>query len=75
MIHGPSSPPIPANVKSIPKIVFVFSFRFSDTAAVNVGKMIEKNRPVIGKNIEKAVNVPNSTQTKLAMDAKRMERK
>ena len=75
MIHGPSRPPIPANVNRTPKIVFVFSFKSSETAAVKVGKMIEKKKPVIGKNMERVVNVPSETQIKLDMDAKRMERK
>ena len=41
MSHGPSIPPSPANVKSIPRMVFVFFGWSTDTAAVKVGR--EKN--------------------------------
>ena len=50
MNKGPIMPPRPAKVKSMPRIVFAFTECISDTAAVMVGKMIEKKKPVIGKS-------------------------
>ena len=47
--HGPMTPPSPAKVNNMPSMVFVFSVCVSDTAAVMVGNMIEKKKPVTGK--------------------------
>ena len=52
MNQGPIMPPRPAKVKSTPRIVFALTMCVSDTAAVMVGKMIERKKPEIGKNKE-----------------------
>ena len=52
MNQGPMMPPSPAKVKRTPRIVFAFTVCVSDTAAVMVGKMIERKKPVSGKNRE-----------------------
>ena len=75
MSHGPSIPSSPENVKSIPRMVFVFFGWSTDTAAVKVGKMIEKKRPVSGRKMLRSVNVPMVMHRSDPMDANKIDRK
>ena len=75
--HGPSTPPIPAKVKRTPKSVFMFSDLESETAAVMVGKMIDKKKPVRGREkvAVEGISRPSKIQTNAPRDAKKMERR
>ena len=77
MNKGPMMPPSPAKVKSKPRIVFAFTECVSDTAAVMVGKMIEKKKPVSGKSKDNSLGPykPPIMQIMPPMDMKRIERK
>ena len=63
--QGPSAPPAPANANRTPKIVPMFSLCKSETAAIIVGKMMEKNNPVNGMKITVCgvPKIPTATQT------------
>src|SRR5687767_11047191 len=74
MTHGPIMPPIPAQVNSVPKMVLTFSVSSSETAAVMVGKIIEKKKPVTGRKTERLVHVPTVRQITAPSPAKRTER-
>ena len=75
--HGPISPPTPAKVKRTPRIVLAFSVCMSETAAVSVGKMIERKRPVDGnrKEISFGPYNPAQMQNIPPIVMKRIERK
>ena len=75
--HGPIRPPSPANVKRTPRIVLPFSVCVSETAAVMVGKMIDKKKPVTGKRKANSFgpNKPAMTQTNAPMLMIRIARK
>ena len=75
MAHGPINPPNPAKVKRMPRIEFVLSGWSMDTAAVKVGKMIEKKSPVMGRRTLKFVKVPAARQTNAPTDANKIARR
>ena len=64
--QGPITPPRPAKVNSTPRMVFAFSVCVSDTAAVNVGNMIDRNKPVTGKNME--ISFRGSIREEICLD-------
>ena len=74
MLEEPSMAPSPPNINSIPKIAPRFSLCKSETAAVAVGKMMEKNRPVSGIKIDRAggPKMPMAIKTIEARDASSM---
>ena len=74
MTHGPINEPTPANVNNVPRIVLIFSFTSSDTAAVRVGKMMEKKKPVNGKKNVKFVKMPIDKEIRLPTPANKTER-
>ena len=75
--QGPTTPPRPAKVKSTPRIVFAFSVCVLETAAVMVGKMTERKKPVSGKRkkISFGPYKPAIMQIMPPADMKRIERK
>ena len=77
MNQGPMTPPSPAKVKRTPRIVFPFSVCVSETAAVKVGKMTEKKKPVTGnrKKTSLGPNKPTTKQRMLPAVIKSIERK
>ena len=72
--QGPITPPTPANVNSVPRIVLAFSLASSETAAVIVGKTIEKKKPVNGRKIARLVNIPTARQITEPNAANKMDR-
>ena len=75
--HGPNTPPMPAKVKSTPSKVLIFSVFESETAAVIVGKIMDRKKPVNGrkKSAVPGINRPMAMQINPPSDAKQMERK
>src|SRR5690349_23163039 len=72
--QGPITPPSPAKVNRVPRMVLVFSVCVSETAAVIVGKIMEKKKPVRGRKKERFVSVPTVRQIAAPSPAKRIER-
>ena len=71
-LEDPSMAPNPPNIKRIPRMAPRFSLCKSETAAVAVGKTMEKNSPVNGMKIDKAggPKVPIAIKTMDANEAK-----
>lgn len=68
--HGPNIPPNPPNAKNIPSIVPECFEGISETIAVDVGKMIEKQNPVNTSIIavSEGPNIPITVQNKAMLE-------